>query len=361
MARTFRIVTDLFQHSAALQTEHNLFCFCYLYPNTRHIIVGSQEICGQSMQMDPNDPERDSSSLVEVLEETGLLQFHSKLTNDLQLTRLSHFDFVSEGDLIQLGLSKPAARRLLASIRKRKSFVTALKNRIVNKLIPSTAPVSAARPSGDTQVQNQPSGLLKGKTKSRLTRLFGIHDVTADNGKPNQLMPHAYHKFINEQVHSSPKLGGPIKKSLVRSHSDDLRQQTTGIKNDVVYEEPLLINFDEDSIVIPTTSNLKINSSHQQESLIDMDNNCFSAIPVQRRASDTRLDQIDDSYHLYWAGSWNTGTFYDSSTNIYSAYYCPLDAAQPPPTPINGGKNLEIDLSNRYYSVAQEDDQPDLS
>lgn len=90
-----------------------------------------------------NDSTSSSSSssqwLNELLEEVGLQQFYPKLTNDLQLTKLSHFDFVSEEDLIQLGLSKPAARRLLAAIKKRKSFVTALKNRIVNKLIPSSS------------------------------------------------------------------------------------------------------------------------------------------------------------------------------------------------------------------------------
>lgn len=77
--------------------------------------------------------------LSELLDEVGLQQFYPKLTNDLQLTKLSHFDFVSENDLIELGISRPASKRLLAAIRKRKSFVTALKNKIVNKLIPASS------------------------------------------------------------------------------------------------------------------------------------------------------------------------------------------------------------------------------
>lgn len=76
--------------------------------------------------------------LAEILDEVGLSQFHDKLTNDLQLTRLSHFDFVGEDDLINIGMSRPAAKRLLASIRKKKSLVTAIKNKIVNKLLPIT-------------------------------------------------------------------------------------------------------------------------------------------------------------------------------------------------------------------------------
>lgn len=87
-----------------------------------------------------NHPSTEDSTgwLREILEEVGLVQFHSQLTNQLQLTKLAHFDFVSEEDLIQLGISKPASRRLLAAINKRKSFVIALKNKIVNKLIPTS-------------------------------------------------------------------------------------------------------------------------------------------------------------------------------------------------------------------------------
>lgn len=89
-------------------------------------------------------PNGSSEWLQEVLEETGLQQFHSKLTNHLQLTKLSHFDYVSEEDLTQLGLSRPAAKRLLDAIKKRKSFVTALKNRIVSKLIPTSSSASTS-------------------------------------------------------------------------------------------------------------------------------------------------------------------------------------------------------------------------
>lgn len=85
------------------------------------------------------DPSNSESHrwLLELLLDAGLSKYYSKLTNDLQVTKLAHFDYVSEDDLIQIGLSKPAARRLLAAVRKRKSFVTYLKNRFVNKLLPS--------------------------------------------------------------------------------------------------------------------------------------------------------------------------------------------------------------------------------
>lgn len=105
--------------------------------------------------MDISQDETNSNWLIEVLEEVGLQQFHHKLTKDLQLTKLSHFDFVSESDLVELGLSKPAARRLLSAIRKRKSFVTALKNKIVNKLIPISSSSSAANHTANSRTSKE--------------------------------------------------------------------------------------------------------------------------------------------------------------------------------------------------------------
>lgn len=51
------------------------------------------------------------SQLDEVLRETDLLPFRTKLNDDLQLTRIEHFDNVTDTELQQLaGLSVPAIR-----------------------------------------------------------------------------------------------------------------------------------------------------------------------------------------------------------------------------------------------------------
>uniref|UniRef100_A0A6G1SET1 Activated CDC42 kinase 1 n=1 Tax=Aceria tosichella TaxID=561515 RepID=A0A6G1SET1_9ACAR len=198
--------------------------------------------------------------------------------------------------------------------------------------------------------QNHSGLMLKSKTKSRLSKLFGI----SESGNNNQLLHHAYRKFINE-AQSSPKIQERSPRMpMMRSQSDDFNKQT----NDT--DEPPLIDFDNDIPAPGDGNNLAdMNLGQQSESLIDMDNELV-AIADQRRASDTKIDQIDDNYHLSWAGSWNTGTFYGSSSNIYSNYYCPQDAVVP--SDQANSQPSDNDSKDRYYSaVSHEDGEPNFS
>jgi len=153
-----------------------------------------------------------SDWLEQILDEVGLQQFYPKLTNDLQLTKISHFDFVSEEDLIQLGMSKPAAKRLLAAIKKQKSFVTALKNKIVNKLAPltnsSAGPNSSGRNrrdqdpfsrntnvSNSDQINNESSDLDFG----RLTCLINSQDIHI-----KEEIGHGVHGFVKKGEWTAP-------------------------------------------------------------------------------------------------------------------------------------------------------------
>lgn len=180
--------------------------------------------------------------------------------------------------------------------------------------------LNASRVGGDSQ-----SILTKNKTKSRLSRLGFVLFGRNDTSHASNILNTSYQKFNNEpQTGSSAKNTNLLTSSLIRSQSDELKQSTR------VDDGPPLIDLSDDNPV--PSRNQILNSTgfpNRQESLIDMDN--FSVIPEipQRRASDTNLNQLDDTanYHLSWAGSWNTGTFYGSNSNIYSAYYCPQDAA----------------------------------
>ncbi|ESN92184.1 hypothetical protein HELRODRAFT_122144, partial [Helobdella robusta] len=65
--------------------------------------------------------------LLKLLKEIQLDQFYIKLRDDLQVTRLSHFDYVKPEDLEGIGMGRPAIRRLLDCVKKhqgRKSFLT---------------------------------------------------------------------------------------------------------------------------------------------------------------------------------------------------------------------------------------------
>ncbi|XP_063620407.1 activated Cdc42 kinase Ack [Cydia splendana] len=58
--------------------------------------------------------------LRETLRSVQLEQFYLPIRDQLQITRLAHFDYVHEDDLEQIGIAKPAVRRLLEEVRKRK-------------------------------------------------------------------------------------------------------------------------------------------------------------------------------------------------------------------------------------------------
>ncbi|KAL5286648.1 TNK2 family protein [Megaselia abdita] len=71
--------------------------------------------------------------LEDLLREVQLEQFLPSIRDDLQVTRLAHFDYVHANDLERCGLGKPAVRRLLEAVRKKKSHQW--RKNILSKLI----------------------------------------------------------------------------------------------------------------------------------------------------------------------------------------------------------------------------------
>ncbi|KAK6965630.1 activated CDC42 kinase 1 [Biomphalaria glabrata] len=76
-----------------------------------------------------------SEWLVNLLNEIQLGQFYIKLRDDLQVTRLVHFDYVKTEDLEKIGMGKPAIRRLLDAVKKHKSI---RKKSLLDKILPKT-------------------------------------------------------------------------------------------------------------------------------------------------------------------------------------------------------------------------------
>nr|XP_049695043.1 activated Cdc42 kinase Ack isoform X1 [Helicoverpa armigera]XP_049695045.1 activated Cdc42 kinase Ack isoform X1 [Helicoverpa armigera]XP_049695046.1 activated Cdc42 kinase Ack isoform X2 [Helicoverpa armigera]XP_049695047.1 activated Cdc42 kinase Ack isoform X1 [Helicoverpa armigera] len=58
--------------------------------------------------------------LCEILQNVQLEQFYLPIRDQLQITRLAHFDYVHAEDLERLGISKPGVRRLFDAVRKKK-------------------------------------------------------------------------------------------------------------------------------------------------------------------------------------------------------------------------------------------------
>lgn len=75
----------------------------------------------------------DTEWLEELLADVQLEQFLHKIREDLQVTRLAHFDYVHADDLEKIGLGKPAYRRLMDAVKKRKT--QQWRRNILSKLI----------------------------------------------------------------------------------------------------------------------------------------------------------------------------------------------------------------------------------
>ncbi|KAK3860468.1 hypothetical protein Pcinc_033481 [Petrolisthes cinctipes] len=70
-----------------------------------------------------------------LLAEVQLGQFFTRIRDNFQVTRLSHFEYVHVEDLERIGLGKPAARRLLETVKKKRS--AAKRRNLVSKLLSS--------------------------------------------------------------------------------------------------------------------------------------------------------------------------------------------------------------------------------
>lgn len=75
----------------------------------------------------------ESEWLAELLRDVQLEQFYHRINQELQITRLAHFDYVHSDDLEKIGLGKPAIRRLMEAVKKRKA--QQWRRNILSKLI----------------------------------------------------------------------------------------------------------------------------------------------------------------------------------------------------------------------------------
>lgn len=71
--------------------------------------------------------------MAELLRDVQLEQFYQRLHDELQITRLAHFDYVQTDDLEKIGLGKPAIRRLMEAVKKKKA--QQWRRNILSKLI----------------------------------------------------------------------------------------------------------------------------------------------------------------------------------------------------------------------------------
>lgn len=93
--------------------------------------------------------------LLDLLCECQLEAFYIPIKEELQITRLAHFDYVHYDDLAKIGLSKPRIRQLIDHVKKKKA--QQWRKNILSKLI-----------GGGKQINHQPS-VKKSTTEAAAT------------------------------------------------------------------------------------------------------------------------------------------------------------------------------------------------
>ncbi|XP_034469454.1 tyrosine kinase, non-receptor, 2b isoform X4 [Hippoglossus hippoglossus] len=86
-------------------------------PDYQRAPSDDEEKLGSSMQC-----EEGTEWLLELLMEVQLQQYLLRIRDDLNVTRLSHFDYVKNEDLEKIGMGRPGQRRLLEAVKRRKAM-----------------------------------------------------------------------------------------------------------------------------------------------------------------------------------------------------------------------------------------------
>lgn len=106
--------------------------------------------------------------LYQLLTTAQLEQFYVRIRDQLQVSRLEHFEYVTCQDLEKVGLARPAARRLIDLIKKRR------RRAIMDKFIPSP-------------LQSRLSGTFKSKSATTYSSKVGGQKDAVCNQPPPSL------------------------------------------------------------------------------------------------------------------------------------------------------------------------------
>lgn len=60
--------------------------------------------------------------LLELLTDVQLQQYFLRIRDELNVTRLSHFDYVKNEDLEKIGMGRPGQRRLWEAVKRRRAL-----------------------------------------------------------------------------------------------------------------------------------------------------------------------------------------------------------------------------------------------
>ncbi|XP_065341081.1 activated Cdc42 kinase Ack isoform X2 [Cloeon dipterum] len=144
--------------------------------------------------------------LMTVLRDVQLEQFYARIKDDLQITRIDHFDYVQVEDLEKVGMSKPSVRRLLEQVKKKKSQIR--KKNILNRLIPTNGKANGTlKKSNSEHVPVSTTCLIQEKDVALGAKLgdgsFGVV-CQGEWSTPDERLVHVAVKVLKADALSQP-------------------------------------------------------------------------------------------------------------------------------------------------------------
>ncbi|XP_063298901.1 activated CDC42 kinase 1 isoform X3 [Pelobates fuscus] len=125
---------------------------------------------GNSMHSDEG-----SEWLLELLSEVQLQQYFLRIRDDLNITRLSHFDYVKNEDLEKIGMGRPGQRRLWEAVKRRKAMCK--RKSWMSKVFSGKRPDSEFPPLPQSTFRKPPSPPLP-EGQQALTCLISEKDLS---------------------------------------------------------------------------------------------------------------------------------------------------------------------------------------
>uniref|UniRef100_A0A8C5MZZ4 Activated CDC42 kinase 1 n=1 Tax=Leptobrachium leishanense TaxID=445787 RepID=A0A8C5MZZ4_9ANUR len=120
-------------------------------------------------------PDEGSEWLLELLSEVQLQQYFLRIRDDLNITRLSHFDYVKNEDLEKIGMGRPGQRRLWEAVKRRKAMCK--RKSWMSKVFSGKRPDSEFPPQPQSTFRKPPSPPLP-EGQQALTCLISEKDLS---------------------------------------------------------------------------------------------------------------------------------------------------------------------------------------
>jgi hypothetical protein len=123
----------------------------------------------------PDSNTLDTQWLLDLLTECQLESFYTQIKDELQITRLAHFDYVHSDDLAKIGLSKPRIRQLVDHVKKKRA--QQWRKNILSKLIGGGKQINHQTSVKKSNVESA-ENVTKNTTSQALTCLIHEKDIT---------------------------------------------------------------------------------------------------------------------------------------------------------------------------------------